>query len=380
MNDKPDNQDKPEQPDRGRAALPNLCVTGLGSLGAEEPEQALALIERACPECPCWPQLPRRSPREVMIPQFISSWDFIEPDPEHPDFWRWPDGIAPEALDEAPPLPLPAAAAGLYAFAEALEAGRFTEARILKGQLTGPITLGRTVLAGDRPLLESEPHRRALFRWAARAARAQAELLSRARPGKPVLLYFDDPLAGSVLAAASPTPAGRAATDLMRGLFDELNAAGIRAGLHLSRHGGRWEPILDLPLGVVSFNANHDRAALLKSGEALARYLDRGGWLGWGLIDTESSHAPDELSEDQIRALIFQFLMDLIMKLEDDLEGIRKLIPQSLITPSTGLGLIDMNKAEAFLRLGGKIAGMIRGGIEELGSLESETAHEERSE
>jgi len=81
---------------------PDLCVTGLGSLGLPLPQGALRLIEQYCPECPHWPQLPVRSPQERALSQFTAGWGVLKPGGGSGELWTWPEEVPAEALDEEP--------------------------------------------------------------------------------------------------------------------------------------------------------------------------------------------------------------------------------------------------------------------------------------
>jgi hypothetical protein len=49
----------------------NFVATGIGSLPFTESQAACGLIFRYLPDAPHWPQLPKVSPREGMIEQFL---------------------------------------------------------------------------------------------------------------------------------------------------------------------------------------------------------------------------------------------------------------------------------------------------------------------
>jgi hypothetical protein len=353
---------------------PDLCVTGLGSLGLPLPQGALRLIEQYCPQCPHWPQLPVRSPQERALSQFTAGWGVLKPGGGSGELWTWPEEVSPQALDEAPTLPSPEAAMGLHLFAQALVEGRFPQARYLKGQMTGPFTLGQSILYRGRPLLASAPHRNALLRWTARAVRAQAHLLVAARPGLPVLLYLDDPLLARALSGDGPIPASLAVA-LLADLLVEVRSPELKIGLNIQALHENWDILLKLPLDVIALDAAACLHEFLQSGAILREYLHDGGWISLGLVEPDlelewvdlgEEHEPAEEPAPVVwaRQTIFHLLLNLMQEWSGDLEEVGLFLRQTLVTPSSGLGQFGPEACELQLQLCDLLAFMLRDGFQ----------------
>lgn len=172
--------------------LPPGCATGVGSLPHLDVEEALADIARWCPRLPFWPQLPRLYGDMV---------------------------VEVRAAGVTPP--------GLEAMGRALAEGRFEQAAAVKGQVCGPVTLGRALGAGR----EAEALQRVK-----RSLEVQMRALEVG--ARPVLLVLDEPSLG-----AAPDPAAA-----LRQVAEAMHAArelGAWVGLHCcNRVDSRWPGIL----------------------------------------------------------------------------------------------------------------------------------------
>ena len=125
----------------------NFAATAIGSLPFTDLEEACRLIFHYVPEAPHWPQLPKVGPREGMIDQFrdgmpgvVEEGDKVylrplEPYQEWELFYQAYEGGDLDAFAISKER-----ARGLYAFLA--EVGRREPPPFVKGQVTGPITLG----------------------------------------------------------------------------------------------------------------------------------------------------------------------------------------------------------------------------------------------
>jgi hypothetical protein len=128
----------------------NFATTGIGSLPFTDTGEACELIFHYLPDAPHWPQLPRVSPREGMIDQFLEGAPGVveegekaylralEPSEEWERFYQEYEECTLDAFAISRER-----ARGWYAFVEELK--RREPPPFIKGQVTGPITLGLTL-------------------------------------------------------------------------------------------------------------------------------------------------------------------------------------------------------------------------------------------
>jgi len=119
-----------------------FMTTGIGSLPYTEPEKACKLVLDTF-DIPFWPQLPKLSFRESMIPQFSEGMPFIKIDERKETIWierNRSDALTRfyETYSEDWKVAISESyAKGLYTFIGLLKNKRL---KTLKGQITGPLT------------------------------------------------------------------------------------------------------------------------------------------------------------------------------------------------------------------------------------------------
>ncbi len=348
---------------------PGLAATGVGSLPHLEVGEAVAEVLEFCPDYPYWPQLPRLSGTEDMYRQFSAHLPGVVEEGGPRLIWRR-DAEAARALERvyADTLALdetpdrleawrvdPAAAQGLYRLADVLTdpaAGEGARPRVkgLKGQITGPISLGLAVTDPDgRALLYEEDLMDGVVRGLALRGRWQqrflAKLLEQGRPagrGKGtagsaaaedqprtgvVLLSVDEPYLGTFGSAYFPY---RPETVLsyLRILDETLDGPW---GVHCCANTD-WEFLLGSPVRFVSFDAYAYGERLVLYPEAVRRFLSEGKTLLWGIVPT----AADELAASDAPGLTRR-LLGLFESLVARGVPETVLARQSMVTPACGL-------------------------------------------
>ncbi|HOP68667.1 MAG TPA: hypothetical protein PLY18_02710 [Bacillota bacterium] len=277
-------------------------ATGIGSLPYSQPEAALNLIFSRLKHVPHWPQLPKRGDDEGLVNQYLSpllQGGLIEAGEGSPYFRTdSPDWdrllleylealVAPEGGEDGERFAFPPrAAAGFYAFLERGEED-FRGALAVKGQLSGPVTVGFQVTdARRKPAFYSDELREVLVHTLAKQARWQAERL--ARTGRPVLIFLDDP---SIYHYGSSTSVGLGREEIQESLgliMGEIRAAGALVGVHCCA-GVDWSLLLELSPEVISFDAYDYLTSLAVYGDLLNSFLKQGGVLAWGLVPTSEA-------------------------------------------------------------------------------------------
>lgn len=328
-----------------------LCglTTGIGSLPYTDPAEAWKLITAYLPEVPHWPQLPRRSPAEGFVAQYLdpllqAGLVTLEGG-AHPRFatelpgWeeRCSDFLeAAGAVEEGFAVPRDSAAA-LYTL---LEGAVVLPAHTLclKGQVSGPVTVGFQVTGeGRRPAFYDDLQRELITRALAGQARWQCRRL--AELGYPPLIFVDDPGLYSYGSSSALALGRREIQASLADIVAAIHGAGGMAGVHCCA-GVDWSLLLELPLQVVSFDAYEYLASLLVYAESVDNFLERGGLLAWGVVPTSGKIMAEEAGslkrrlEEGMKALVKH--------------GVRADLVRTrcLITPSCGTGTLTVEQAE----------------------------------
>lgn len=307
-------------------------VTGIGSLPHTDPVAAIAFVARHSPQIPFWPQLPQRGPQEYMLLQLLTPLrDLVQQEsparinvrPGQLDNFRCRLAHAEATLNTA-------TAAGFHTLERACHDGLFPQARLLKGQLSGPLTLAHclytAVGAAGEPFIHSATLLDELTTYLCRLAAWQVERLVRF--GKPVLLMVDEPM----LAFASREPAALAS---LQRVLNAIRQAGAMAGIHCCALGATAALFAAAP-DLISFDAYHELELVLTAPE-LPRFLTRGGALALGLVPTllDLSHFSPEAMLARWLAAAFSLNLDP-----------QQLLRRTLITATCGLGLLTPAAAQ----------------------------------
>jgi len=329
------------------------CVTGIGSLPHVNPEAAVTFVAQHCPDAPFWPQLTQRAPEEYMLLQMLTPMlDLLNQQSPARIF------IAPgqfsafrSRLRQAEAAFTEETAAGFFAFERGCEAGIFTNARLLKGHVSGPLTLARCLLTDEvvsehsdsrmpwRPLLAAPTVMSELTDYLCRLTTWQIKRLQRF--GKPVMIFVDEP----VLTLAVSTPMHRL---YLRRLLDAIRSAGAIAGIHCCAMGAA-QAVFAVAPDVISFDAYHELESFVLMPETHT-FLEAGGGLALGMIPTLAD--PAELAPE-----------DLFMHWSESLAlsglDVARAAKQSLITATCGLGLLSVQAAQASFEQARRLAFLV---------------------
>jgi hypothetical protein len=306
-------------------------ATAIGSLPHRDARAAAALVLRCIPELPAAPELPARTPLEGVIAQWAGAVPGVVVEPDGTLRVEGPiDPLAP-----VQPELSAAAHTGLLTFLDVAASAPRPPARV-KVQTVGPLTLG---VALTQAGLSAET----AFPLASRVARAWARALDECvadrLPDATLVTFFDEP--ALVLWHHADGPIDReVATDL---LSSALAAARV-AGVHVCSRGD-VRLALDAGPHVVQF----DVATLdLDDAVPLGRFLDGGGWVGWGAIPT---HRPVGEQPQPLWKALLDAWCELTRRGCDPV----MLRRQALVTPACGLAGHGESQAERALLLAREI-------------------------
>jgi hypothetical protein len=171
-----------------------FLTTGIGSLPHTDPEEACRLVLDTF-DIPFWPQLPKLSFHEFMIPQYSEGMPFLKIDEKKEMVWIEKDGNSLTRFYETYSEDLKLAiseeyARGFYTFITAVKNRHF---KYLKGHVTGPLTFTLGLKDSDGKLVYFDEELReislmvlkAKIRWQIEALKPCAEQ---------VIIFIDEPI------------------------------------------------------------------------------------------------------------------------------------------------------------------------------------------
>lgn len=337
-----------------------MAATAIGSLPHTDPEKACAVTLRYLKEVPAWPQLPHRDFRENMYAQYCEGLPGVVVDEEREKvFCDTTRDLLPEieevyrAYIENDFASMSIGgdyASGLYAFTRLVEeeGGVYS---LLKGQVTGPISFGLTVLdQNNRPILYNDDLADAMVRILSMKARWMEVFLKSTGRSEDVLIFFDEPYlvsVGSALVSVSPERVVESLRLCTEGLT-------CMTGTHCCGNTD-WSLLFRAGLQVVNFDAYKYMESMALYPEEVAAFLEDGGILAWGLVanspDVENGKA-DEIARR------FEEGVDLLVSRGVDRD---LLLNRAMITPACGLEGVSESQAEKAYALTSELSRLLRG-------------------
>ncbi len=344
------------QPHSGPASgLSTGMTLAIGSMPHRSPDRAVDLILDACPEAPCWPQLPALGFQENMWTQFSEGVPCIRPVPDKQKiFFARPDAALDELTtfyqrcmeyEETGNLPedfalSPAFARGLYRFRERIS-GRHPPPPFVKGQITGPLTFGLSILdENGLPALFDDTLSDAIRKAIQMKALWQIGFLKpMAAQG---ILFVDEPILAGFGSAAYINLSRDQAISTMREIFSTVKAAGFLVGSHCCANTD-WSLMVEAGVDIINFDAYAYTESIGLYADSVSAFLKKGGTLAWGLVPSMHQEQRPDTEE------LYRMLMDGIEKLKEKGLPEKELTENMVLTTSCGLGTLAEEEAEAAL-------------------------------
>jgi methionine synthase II (cobalamin-independent) len=325
------------------------AVTSIGCLPHTDPQAALQLIAQLCSEVPFWPQLPRLCLREQMIEQALgASWRFFVPH-EIGYGYRLKSGQRQICLDELSREDVALdehVAIGFFAFEHAINAGIFRQARALKGQLVGPMTLACQLFDREEAFVFNEHSLTAVSRYITRLALWQMQRLQRWN--LPVICFLDEPCLALLAHDPFQHLAGQV-VQMLRDVVATLQAANVLVGIHCCAGQPPFRAMCQAAPDILSFDAYQDLETF-SADASVRRFIDSGGLVASGLVPTFS-----DLSDLDAAMLFTRWLLAC-----KDISDIRQIASRTLITATCGLGLLSLSQATSTFVHAQRIAMLIK--------------------
>ena len=334
---------------------PGSLATGIGALPHRDPKSAVDEVLRIFPRFPYVPTLPNRGFLEsivfsdsAMLPGRMIRDGRLTIDASR----DLSSDLERVYLDYLERNTAPYATTPEYGSAFFEMAGRdLSGALLLKCQVTGPVTFGMQVVdAAKRPIYYDPQFADVLGKLIALRARwCEEEIGKRMGPGKS-LVILNEPYLASL--GSSVVPIDR--DSVIAGWNDISALVGGGLGVHCCTNTD-WAFLVSLKPSVISFDAYGNAKEFLLYMDDVARFLESGGVVAWGIVPSD----PKVFSRETIDSLTAKYL------------EIRKAVAehvdpwvfdgQSIITPSCGIQLGTEAEAAAIMEAAAAISAKVQG-------------------
>ena len=331
---------------------PNYLTTLIGSVPHTDTAGICQQIARTI-DVPIWPQMSKLNFRENMYTQYGAVLPAVVIDEQNEKITFETTGDITPALEVfyTPYLEenldyfrLPREHAdGFYTMLEQLNA---TPGDWVKGQVTGPISMGLTVTDQNlRASLYNEMLADALVKNAAMNARWQIHQLKAVRPN--VILFVDEPYMAS-FGSAYISLSREQVIAMLDEVFEAIHAEGGLAGVHCCANTD-WSVLLETQVDILNLDAYGYLENLALYPAELRRFLDRGGIVAWGIVPNN-----EEIESVTPQGLANQLREGIAMICERAAARgvsipIDEFDTRSLITPACGLGTTTPEIADKVL-------------------------------
>jgi hypothetical protein len=347
---------------------PNGLPLLIGSLPLDDHDGALDMVFDHTPDIPLWVQLPKYR-EEGMVRQFLPGMPGLS---EKNDTWFINTGHSQfdedfvRFFEDYLFLSEPGAdfRSSRFAFTPLTGKGFFhfldrvdrdtKQFTALKGQVTGPITFCTAVKdEAGRDIFYNEPLRDAAVKRLAMNARWQAkEFASR---GALPVLFLDEPALAGFGTSAYITITRSDVQACIEEIVQEIHAENGLAGVHVCANT-EWDLLLDSSIDIISFDAFSYFDKFILYPRAIREFLGRGGILAWGIVPTGDADLISQQTSEQLT----QKLAEQICQVSDLGISRKKIMAQSLVTPSCGTGSLDPASAMQVLKLTKAVSEKIR--------------------
>ncbi|MFH0925964.1 MAG: methionine synthase [bacterium] len=351
---------------------PHCLPTGIGSIPHKDARAGCEFVLANFKEIPFWPQLPKRSFLENMYVQYCEGLPCVKIE-EEKMYLDTSTGLLEEAerfyenflSEDINKFAIgPEYAQGLYRLLDMKDSLR--ECQYIKGQITGPISFGMQVTdENKKAIFYNDTLRDIVVKNLLRKAQWQEKVLSKF--SKPIIMFLDEPYL-SAFGSAFFNVSREQIVDALEEIFSNLTSI---TGVHCCGNTD-WSILLDTSVDIISLDAYNFGDNLFLYSEKLKRFLERGGVLAWGIVPTDevfiknssfpliSKNKEEKTKNEEKKMKLFNVLKRIIIRMEDLGFKEEEILNFSLITPSCGVGTLDVELAEDIFMMTGALATAIK--------------------
>jgi hypothetical protein len=342
---------------------PNYLTTLIGSFPYSDAAKTCDRILAAV-DIPVWPQMVKRSFRENMYAQYGDALPSIRIDEEaekiafdtNTDLTNSLEAFYTHYLeDDLDYFGLDLNQA--VGFAAMFSRLQHTEGTWVKGQVTGPVSMGLTITDQDRRAsLYHELLVDVLVKNAAMNARWQIRQLKSVRPQ--VIIFVDEPYMAS-FGSAYINLSREQVVAMLDEVFEAIHAEGGLAGVHCCANTD-WSVLLATKVDILNLDAFGYLKNISLYPHELAQFLEREGMVAWGIVPNTAeifAFTPQQLAE-RLRKGIYSIVQKAATRgVSIDPEAFDT---RSLLTPACGLGPATPEIADAVLPVLEQVGRLLR--------------------
>ena len=314
-------------------------TTGIGSLPHMDKDRACELVFDTF-DIPFWAQMPNISFLESMIPQYSEFMPFIKYDFNKRNVYIERDES--DALDVfyngcgidgVLPITLKYSI-GLQEFLKRIKGNHY---ELLKGHITGPLTftLGLKDVEGKYIFYDEELREIALMLLKAKARWQVKELSKHADK---VIIFIDEPILSATGSSAFLGVPVQEMSRLLSETIIAIKEAGAISAIHCCGKAD-WEMVIATQPDILNFDAYGYFDTFCMYHKLIDRFLDKGGYLAWGIVPTSNDIEGEDTES------IFKRMLERIDQLSKFIDR-KKLLNRLILTPSCGTGSLNELQAE----------------------------------
>ena len=334
---------------------PELRATGVGALPQRDPDAACRAVLTVFPEIPFIPTLPNRGLLETIV--FADS-EHLPGGVVREGRLTVDRGTDPSEAMEQILLDYLEGNAEPYQVGEAYGSGfhammgrDLSGPLLVKCQVTGPVTFGMQVVDETRrPILYDPEYADLLGKLLALRARWCEEAMRERMGARATLVVLSEPYLASLGSGVVPVDRGVAASAF--GDIADLLEGGL--GIHCCANTD-WGFVLRLAPAVVSIDAWTYAREFLLYADDVARYMETGGVVAWGVVPADYAVFAAETS-DSLFARFREIRARATETIDPDLFD-----RQSLITPTCGIRNAGEQEAAAIMEATALLSRRLRG-------------------
>ncbi|MGD1059948.1 MAG: hypothetical protein ABR879_00615 [Methanomassiliicoccales archaeon] len=310
----------------------------------KDPAKAVDLILRHLRRTPFWPQLPAMGFGENMYAQYAFRLPGAVVDEEGRRITVDLTTFEPERFyeavvsDEVGYFEHPKEQFhGLY---ELLSRTLPRESVAIKGQVTGPVSLGLQIFdQNGKSIIYDDAYSEIVRRNVNLCLRWQESKL-REKFGR-TIMFVDEPSLSLV-----GTPFAAISSEQVRTWIDE-SVEGLKGqtGLHCCGNTD-WSTVLSAEIDILSFDAYEYGHTISLYPSDVTSFLDRGGTIAWGIVPNRE----ETLRQETLGSLL-ERLNGSIDRLVSKGVPRKKIVESSLVTPQCGLEGLDEGTSEDAVRM-----------------------------
>lgn len=328
----------------------------IGSLPHTNPEEGVEAVFRFFPDSPTWPQFPKISHYEGMNLQYLENipgW-FVNQDKlifkkaennidEISEFLEY-------ALDDKYEkfYITEKRAIGLSIFLKKLRDKK--KPAYIKGQVIGPVTfLASHTLEDGTRLYKDEVYAEAIPLFLRQKALFQYYEFKKISPGSDVIIFFDEPILSEIGSAVTNIELSTAEKILSRALQN----VPFVSGMHICGNSD-WDFILRMPINIINFDAYNYLEEFLLYKKSIKDFVTKGCSIALGIIPTNK----EDLKKIDEKTLLSKTLY--AIESLKDITGVDNIGNKIIVTPSCGMGTLDVEECYKIFNLINYITGKLK--------------------